>query len=73
MEDYTYDTGAMNFSDTRKFKQWLDKNIGTEFEQNYVDHYDDGKYVCALYSLTVFSLTHKEVEMIRAYENKETK
>lgn len=55
-----YETDIMTKTQIKSFEKWLDKNIGTDWEENEND--TDEFY------LMVFDLTHKEVNQIRNYE-----
>jgi len=56
-----YETSIMDMAKLRIFTEWLDREIGTEYE---INHEDDGQgYVM------VFDLTYPEVIKIRNKEN----
>ena len=57
-----YETDTLTRTEARRFEAWLDKNIGTEVQNN--DHgYGE-------FTLTIFDLEEAgEVEQVRAYEN----
>ena len=61
MEDQIYETGLLNPIDLRKFTQFLDKEIGTEYEKNRESAFTS--------YIMVFDLTHGEVKKIRKFEN----
>ena len=56
-----YETDIMTNTQIKSFEKWLDRNIGTEWDENQND--TDEFY------LMVFDLTYKEVNQIRDYEN----
>ncbi len=59
-----YETDLFDLRGIQKFENWLDKNIGTEYERN-----DNGEGGCGRdYYLLVFDLNFKEVKQIRKYE-----
>jgi hypothetical protein len=58
-----YETGLMNVDKLRKFANWLDKKIGTEYEMNFED--GNKGYI------VVFDLLPNEVIKIRNKENQE--
>ena len=59
-----YETDLFDLSGIRKFENWLDKNIGTEYERN-----DNGEGSCGkIYYLLIFDLEWSDIDKIRAYE-----
>ena len=56
-----YETDIVTKREIKSFEKWLDKNIGTDWEENQNDTNE--------FYLMIFDLTHKEVKEIRNYEN----
>ena len=69
MENEIYETSGLSDFQIKNFTDFLDNKIGTEYELNAVDIYDEhSKYIGEKTSITVFSLNREEVEAIRDFE-----
>ena len=66
MEDQVYETATLNADQTKDFKSFLDKEIGTEYEVNEYSVFTANDEI---YYITVFDLTPGEVDTIRGFEN----
>ena len=57
-----YETQIMDVDEARKFKEWFDKEIGTECERHKLS---EGEYYFVCYPLE-----YDEIAACRSYENK---